>query len=233
MIPLALPGGAEAVVRVRRSRRARRLLLHVNIAGEVELVLPARTSMAEGISFANHKAGWVARCLRGIPDPVPFADGNDFPLLGETLRIRHVEQLFEDLWRRKRDVFVAAPAGRVPGLVERWLREVALREISQRSRATASRLDRPVGRIAVSDTRSQWGSCSHSGNLNFSWRLVLAPERVLDYVVAHEVAHLVELNHTRRFWSLVETLAVDVAGCRAWLRRHGAELHRYGAAARS
>ena len=100
--------------------------------------------------------------------------------------------------------------------------------ISQRARATASRLERPVGRIAVGDTRSQWGSCSHGGNLNFSWRLVLAPPDVRDYVVSHEVAHLKELNHGPNFWALVEWFCPGHARPRRWLRDNAKILQRYG-----
>jgi hypothetical protein len=89
-------------------------------------------------------------------------------------------------------------------------------------------LGRSPARITMRDTRSRWGSCSRAGNLNFSWRLVMAPENVLNYVVAHEVSHLRELNHSARFWALVDTLCPDVSDARGWLRKHGAELHRYG-----
>jgi predicted metal-dependent hydrolase len=94
--------------------------------------------------------------------------------------------------------------------------------------ARAGRLGRPLGRVSVRDTRSRWGSCSAGGNLSFSWRLILAPEHVLDYVVAHEAAHLVHMNHGARFWGTVASLGVDVAGGRAWLRRNGEALLRYG-----
>ncbi len=232
-VPLALPGGGRAMLRVRRSRRARRFLLHVDVAGEAELVIPRRATFRDGLAFARDKAGWIERHLSQVPRPVPFADGCRFPLLGETVRIRHVDQLFEDFWRHQSDLFVACARPEVPVRVEGWLRAEAVRQIGVRAGDKAARIDRTIRRISVADTRSQWGSCSHKGNLNFSWRLVMAPERVLDYVVAHEVAHLAELSHTRRFWSIVDGLCADAAGSRAWLRQNGAELHRYGAAARS
>jgi predicted metal-dependent hydrolase len=232
-VPLALPGGGRAMLRVRRSSRARRFLLHVDVAGEAELVIPRRAAFSDGLAFARDKADWIERHLSKVPRPVPFADGCRFPLLGETVRIRHVDQLFEDFWRKRSDLFVACRRPEVPARVEGWLRAEAARQIGARAGDKAARIDRTVARISVADTRSQWGSCTHKGNLNFSWRLVMAPEPVLDYVVAHEVAHLAELNHTRRFWSIVEGLCADAAGSRAWLRRNGAELHRYGAAERS
>ena len=232
-ITLSLPGGGETVVRVRRSRRARRFLLHVDVAGETELVLPRRAALAEAVAFARDKAGWIERHLNAVPRPVPFTDGCRFPLLGEPVRVRHVEQLFDDFWRKRGDLYVACPHPQVPRRVEGWLRTEAARQITLRAADKAARIERTVGRITIGDTRSQWGSCSYRGNLNFSWRLVMAPEAVLDYVVAHEVAHLVELNHTDRFWTIVEDLCADTATSRTWLRRNGAELHRYGADVRS
>ncbi len=228
-VPLTLPGGGRVMLRVRRSRRARRFLLHVDVAGEAELVLPRRAAFADGMAFARDKAGWIARHLEAVPQPVPFADGHRFPLLGDPVRIRHVDQLFEDFWRKRSDLFVACAGQDVAHRVESWLRGEAARQIGVRARQKAEHIGRGVRRISLGDTRSQWGSCTHNGNLNFSWRLVMAPEPVLDYVVAHEVAHLAELNHTRRFWNVVEKLCIDVAGSRAWLRRNGPELHRYGA----
>jgi predicted metal-dependent hydrolase len=101
-------------------------------------------------------------------------------------------------------------------------------ELASRARRLAARIGRDVGRINVRDTKSRWGSCSGRGNLSFSWRLIFAPEPVLDYVVAHEVAHLAEMNHGPRFWRLVESLSPDSATPRAWLKRHRSRLLSYG-----
>jgi predicted metal-dependent hydrolase len=101
-------------------------------------------------------------------------------------------------------------------------------EIASRARRLAAQIGRDVARVTLRDTRSRWGSCSARGNLSFSWRLIFAPEPVLDYVVAHEVAHLVEMNHGQRFWKLVADLVPDNAGPRAWLKRHRTRLLSYG-----
>ncbi len=97
-----------------------------------------------------------------------------------------------------------------------------------RSHAKAAAIGRRVAGLTVRDTRSRWGSCSPDGRLSYCWRLILTPDRVLDYVVAHEVAHLVELNHSRRFWAVVRDLCDHIAESRAWLKANGARLHRYG-----
>ncbi len=93
----------------------------------------------------------------------------------------------------------------------------------------AAQINRPFRRLTVRDTSSRWGSCSWQGDLSFSWRLILTPEPVIDYMVAHEVSHLAHMNHSSRFWRQVEELAGDVEEAKAWLREHGAGLHRYGA----
>jgi len=109
-----------------------------------------------------------------------------------------------------------------------WLKKSARAEISKRTELSAQSIGQRVARLSVRDTRTRWGSCSEDGHLSFSWRLILAPEMVLDYVVAHEVAHLAELNHGHSFWRLVDQLCPGNKVPRHWLKRYGATLHRYG-----
>jgi hypothetical protein len=116
----------------------------------------------------------------------------------------------------------------LPRRVRDHLATVAREELARRARPLAARIGRKIARVSVRDTKSRWGSCSSSGNLSFSWRLIFAPEGVVDYVVAHEVAHLAEMNHGPRFWRLVENLAPGNARPRAWLDRHRAQLLSYG-----
>ncbi|MEJ2016123.1 MAG: M48 family metallopeptidase [Limibacillus sp.] len=117
---------------------------------------------------------------------------------------------------------------RLPRRVADYLKAEAKSELVWRAREMAARLERKVTRVTVRDTRSRWGSCSHQGALSFSWRLILAPEEILDYLVAHEVAHLVEMNHAPAFWRQVARLQPDHKRARAWLKREGASLWRYG-----
>jgi predicted metal-dependent hydrolase len=116
----------------------------------------------------------------------------------------------------------------LPRRVRDYLAAFARDELARRARPLAARIGHQITRVSVRDTRSRWGSCSAKGNLSFSWRLIFAPEEVVDYVVAHEVAHLAEMNHGPRFWRLVETLAPGNARQRRWLDRHRAELLSYG-----
>lgn len=229
MTSLRLPGGSSVGLNVRRSPRARRILLHVDVyTGAVELVLPRRTSVDEGISFARSKTAWLQARLEEIAPAVPFADGASFPLFGKQIRIRHSRQLFDEVWRENGALVIAGDPARLQERVEGWLRAEAKRAFAPLAEEKAERLGATFRRIIVRDPRTRWGSCSLNGDLSFSWRLVMAPADVLEYVVAHEVAHLRVMNHSRRFWSLVDKLCDDVEASRYWLRTKGAALHRYG-----
>jgi predicted metal-dependent hydrolase len=226
-----LPLAAGAVpVRVKRSPRARRILLKVDADG-AELVLPSRASLESGLAFLREKSGWVAAQLAGVPPRVPFVNGAFVPVLGVLHRIRHVGERGRGgptVAIIGREIRVVGQAEHVPRRVADHLRALARRELARRARLLANRVNRNVARVSVRDTKSRWGSCAASGNLAFSWRLVLAPEPVLDYVVAHEVAHLVHMNHGARFWRLVEELAPGSDEPRAWLRDNRAYLLSFG-----
>ena len=229
MQTLSLADGRDVSVSIRRSARARRILLHVGVYdGKVEIVLPPGASAIEGLGFASTQTGWVADQLSRIRTAVPFANGSVFPLLGEEIAIRLVPGHPATPALCGRDLCVGGRADTLGGRVRRWTRNQALEEIKPRAHRMASEIGKTPARISIRDTRSRWGSCSHVGNLNFSWRLVMAPEWVLNYVVAHEVAHLQELNHSDRFWAVVDRLNPDSKPARKWLRANGADLHRYG-----
>jgi hypothetical protein len=126
------------------------------------------------------------------------------------------------------EIRVRGDPAHLPRRVRDYLIGVARQEMTRRARLLADRIGRRITRVTVRDTTSRWGSCSATGCLSFSWRLILAPESVLDYVVAHEVAHLAEMNHGPRFWGLVRSMTLDHEGPRAWLNRHRSRLWAYG-----
>jgi predicted metal-dependent hydrolase len=222
----------EVPLHVRESARARRITLRVDATTEsIELVLPKRVSLSAGLRFLDSRRDWVAASLAEMPTRIVFADGAIVPVLGTPHRIRHLGERCPGA----RTVDIEAGEIRVVGAAPHVARRVrdhlvalARQELGRRAHALAARIDRRVTRISVRDTTSRWGSCSSSGALAFSWRLILAPEAVLDYVVAHEVAHLAEMNHGPRFWRVVESLAPGAARQRRWLSRNRARLLRYG-----
>jgi predicted metal-dependent hydrolase len=219
-----------AAVRLRVSPRARRMALRVDAAArEIELVLPRGVSRARGLAFLAERRLWVLARLSALPERVPFAAGAVVPVLGAPHRIVvETDPAAPAVAIADGEIRVRGDPAHRARRVRDHLAEMARDEFSRRARPLAASIGRKVARIGVRDGKSRWGSCSSAGNLSFSWRLILAPESILAYVVAHEVAHLVEMNHGRRFWQLVELLSPGSAEARAWLRRNRSRLLCYG-----
>ncbi|HWK43619.1 MAG TPA: SprT family zinc-dependent metalloprotease [Stellaceae bacterium] len=224
-------------VQVRISQRARRMALRIPPAGTVvELVLPATAPLAGGLRFLDLKRDWLARQLAGMPPRIAFVDGAAIPILGVPHRLRAVtaQRGVTPIFRIGDGAIEVAGRVETSGqadLARRTRSGLALhaREVlAAKTKTLARSTGRPAGRVSVGDPQLRWGSCAASGNIKYSWRLILAPEPVLDYVVAHEVAHLIEMNHGAAFWRLVEDLAPGHGTSRAWLKRHGGALLRYG-----
>jgi predicted metal-dependent hydrolase len=226
-------------VRVRRHRQARRYTLRINAADrEVILTMPPRGSLREAREFAQRHGGWIAARLRRLPQAAPFADGAIVPLRGAEHRIAHRPGTRGMAWIEigeggERLLCVAGAVPHIGRRVRDFLRREALRDLDAASRRVAFDLGVRVRRVSVRDQSSRWGSCSTTGLLSYSWRLILAPPFVLDYLAVHEVAHLVEMNHSARFWRLVDRHCPEAGRAKAWLDVHGADLHRYGLPART
>ena len=222
-------GDSEITLEVRRNRRARRMNLRLAADGDgVVLTLPVSATRSEGLAFVHQHTAWITSRLADQMPRQPFINGATIPYRGTDHAIRHHPEARGGVWREEGEIRVAGRAEHLNRRVRDWLRTEARRELNGLAHAKAGRIERRVTRVTVRDTTSRWGSCTADGRLSFSWRLILAPSYVLDYVVAHEVAHLVELNHGRRFHNLVGQLTDEVKAAEEWLRRRGAELHRYG-----
>lgn len=225
-------GNRRVSVTIRRDMRARRMILRVDSAsGQPVLTLPSRTGIRQAEAFLTKHLTWLMTHLVQVPESAPFDHGSEIPLRGRPCRIVH---------RRGRGVAccVATEAGRqiqIRGEREHLARRVldflkreARRDIEAAVRRHAAAIGRQPSRIRIGDAKTRWGSCNSNGGLTFSWRLILAPAHVLDYLAAHEVAHLKEMNHGPRFWKLVARLDPDYARAQTWLRKYGAELHAVG-----
>lgn len=247
--------GLDVPMLLRRSARARRFSLQVSEArrGAV-LTMPLYSSFADADEFLSRHLDWLKERVADLPKPVPFTDGAVIPLRG----IAHVVR-FAGAVRRRGVVWAEEPedariapawptsarvdAWRLPRLhiagarehasrrLSDWLRRQAHCDLKLRVDLHAKRLNLRPKRIFVRDQTTRWGSCSTSGALSFSWRLVLAPPFVLDYLAAHEVAHLAHMNHGPRFWALVARTMPRHEEARDWLSNHGSSLHAYGAEA--
>jgi len=222
-------GGAPLTLRV--SRRARRLLLRVDRrSGGVTLTVPAGVSRRRALAWAAGHDEWARRAVAALPAPVALAPGGSVTLFGEAHRIDWVEEGPRRVVLRDRAIMCGGPLETLEPRLLRWLKAQALALLEAETRALAATLGVTVARVSVGDPRSRWGSCSGSGNIRYSWRLVMAPEFVRRATVAHEVAHLVHMDHSPRFHALVtHLLGEDPRPARAWLRREGAGLHRIGA----
>lgn len=221
--------GVALAITVRRHPRARRVSLRTDpVAGGVVLVLPRRASLSAGIGFARSQARWIRGRLAQLPPPTPFAPGATLEILGERVAIVHEPGRRGPTRRSGHTLLVHGDEAFVARRVRDWLRSLARSELAARALRCAALIGRDIESIRIADTRSRWGSCAPGGRLSFCWRLVLAPPQIVDYVVAHEVAHLRHLDHSQRFWQVVEQLTPHRAEAQLWLRRHGARLLRAG-----
>jgi predicted metal-dependent hydrolase len=223
--------GRMLQVEVRLNPRARRMIVKVNPAtGEVSVTVPNRRGLGSALDFARREQDWIVRQLAMAPGPVVLAPGAEFPFRGERHLIAGAATGPAPVWRDKGVVWVRGEATHAPRRVLDFLKREARKRCEERVLVHAAALGVKPSRITVRDTASRWGSCSTARSLSFSWRLILAPDFVLDYVAAHEVAHLREMNHSPRFWAHVRTLMPTMAQAQAWLRAHGRELQRYAVA---
>jgi hypothetical protein len=197
------------------------MVLRVSAARTPTLTLPLGASLPLARAFVVEKEGWLRRQLAASSTP-RLGPGSRLPFRGGevTLVARGAGPTFLQDGR----LYVAGPERETAVLAAAYLRNAARERCLSAVERHAARLGRAFGRLAMRDPRGRWGSCSSDGNLMFSWRLILAPDPVLDYVAAHEVAHLAYMDHSPRFWAVVAQLCGDPTEHRAWLRRHGSEL---------
>jgi predicted metal-dependent hydrolase len=233
--------GLARPVALRRSPRARRLSLRVNEAklGAV-LTLPLNASLGDAGDFLARHFDWLQRHLDKLPQPIPFEDGALIPLRGLEHELRYWAETGSrgKVWTQTvheappphSRIWVSGKPSKAAGLLANWFKDQARQDFSTRVAFHAEGLAVRPKRITIRDQTTRWGSCSSNGTLSFSWRLLLTPAFVLDYVAAHEVAHLRELNHGARFWRLVHSVAPRTDEARIWLKKNGPRLHQYGAA---
>lgn len=225
---LALPGGPTQV-EWRRSARARRVSLRIDPrCGAVVVTLPQRAAKTAGMALLITNADWVSQRLAALPGKIAFADGAYVPLHGVLHRICHNSAGRGGAWAQDREIHVAGDIAFLPRRVADFLRIEARRSIVELVGQKSVLARAQPGRITLKDTSSRWGSCAANRNLAFSWRLVMAPLYVQDYVTAHEVAHLRHMNHGPHFWALVNKITPYTADAVAWLRSDGLQLLRIG-----
>jgi predicted metal-dependent hydrolase len=221
--------GREIPLIVRRHPRARRIILRVNTAGEGAVVtIPAHADPADGIEMARRQSAWLGQRLDDMGARTEFNDGVRVPYRGQDYTLRHDPAARGTVWVEGDEIHVTGDARHMTRRLSDWMKKQARAEIAPLAHTKAASIGHTPSRITIRDTRTRWGSCSHKGGLSFSWRLVMAPNDVLDYVVAHEVAHLEHMNHSPAFWQTVDTLTANASHGRNWLSDNGSALHRIG-----
>ena len=223
---IRLPGNPGIDVLVKRSAKARRLSLRMSqLDGRVTLTLPKGVPDSEGLAFLRSKEAWLRGHLDQRTPDVRIAAGAVLPIEGRDHTV--TSGAGRGVALHPGQVVIGGNPDTLPARLKGWLKARARDRLAEASDRYALRLGRPYSAITLRDTRSRWGSCTAQGRLMYSWRLILAPSEVLDYVAAHEVAHLAEMNHSRAFWDTVGRLHGDWQDQRRWLRDEGSALHRY------
>jgi predicted metal-dependent hydrolase len=232
-------GGETHRVALKRIASARRFTLRVRAATrDVVLTMPPRGSITGARSFIERHAAWIGARLERLPEPMPFGGGEIVPIRGFNHRIVERPRQRGNVWIEPVAKAVADTklpllcVGAEPAHVARRVKEFLVHEARRDIEAAVARHAAKIGvkprKISLRDTTSRWGSCSSTGALSFSWRLILAPSYVLDYLAAHEVAHLVHMNHSPNFWKVLAKLSAHVNRAEVWLKAHGAGLLRFG-----
>jgi predicted metal-dependent hydrolase len=225
-------------VTLKRTCAARRFTLRVRPPfGDIVLTLPTRASLCDARSFVERHAAWIGTRLRRLPRRAGFEPGEHVPLRGVVHEIAVRRRSHGTIWIEPGGATVSGEAvpllcvNAEPCFVPRRVRDFLVAEARRDLSDAVARYSRKFGvvprKITLRDTRSRWGSCSSAGTLSFCWRLVMAPGFVLDYLAAHEVAHLLYMNHSTLFWAAVGRACPDSERAEAWLQAHGASLHRF------
>jgi hypothetical protein len=197
--------------------------------GAVLLTVPRRVSLKRALSWAGEQRDWIDRQLAAIPASTAIEPGGSLPLFGLPHQIDWAPHRPRTVQLREGRIMVGGPVDLLEQRLLRWLKRHALDVLSRETQEYAAKAGVSVDRVGVGDPLSRWGSCSSSGAIRYSWRLIMAPDHVRRATVAHEVAHRVHMNHGPDFHALVaELFEADPAPARDWLRREGASLHRLG-----
>lgn len=200
-------------------------------SGAIRLSLPPRAALKPALAWVETQRVWIERQLGRLPEARPFAHGESLCVAGEPLVIDWSPERPRTIRRAGGQLLVGGPREALGNRLLRWLKREAIDLLTRETHEFAALAGVTVGRIGVGDPRSRWGSCASSGDIRYSWRLILTPAFVRRATVAHEVAHRVHMNHGPAFHALVaELLGADPAPARAWLRAHGASLHWIGRA---
>lgn len=215
-------------IKVIKSSRARRMTLRIDSKERLPvLTIPERCSPKRAVDFVNLHRDWIDRSLARLPQTKTFEDGEQISLFGHPVTICHSEDRRQGTFLENGILTISGDPEFLHRRVKDYIKIQAKTEFYRRSKILADRLGCPLNDVTIKDTKSRWGSCSSMHNINYSWRIALAPETVINYLIAHEVAHLKHQDHSREFWRCVRELYPEAEAGKVWLRLHSKELYRY------
>ncbi len=219
-------------IKVKKSTRARRMALRLDAKERVfHLVLPRGMSMRSAKAFIEEHERWMQEKLRDLPRPVSFTHGQTIPVFGRNRVIRVLKRKTlktTDIILKHNEILVVTPLDDATDKIKKFLAKTARDRLTEMAEEKAAQIGEKIKNLYVRDTKSRWGSCAEDGGLSFSWRLIFAPAEAMDYVVAHEVAHLRHMNHGRHFWNLCRSLSDDFIEGHYWMQNYGQDLMRFG-----
>ena len=222
--------GVDIPLTIKRNARAKHVSVRIDVSDRAAvLVLPPRASVKRGLEFASSHADWIQERLADLPPAKLFQAGEVIEVAGEALTICHHRDARRGVWRDGDQLNVSGPEDVISARVTRWLKTEARNQMLAQVEKHCAAMGRKAAPVRVREMKSRWGSCTREGRLTFSWRLVLAPDFVIDYLAAHECAHLVHMNHGPNFWALVKKLTPHEKRARAWLDGEGRSLHAWAA----
>lgn len=226
--------GEEVPINVRVNKRARRIIIRFDAkTHDLIAVVPHKKQVRDILPFAEHHKEWIQTQQISLKNRREFIDGTEIPIRDLPHLIRHRPEERRGVWvEEKVDgglcLCVSGRSEHSARRINDWLKKQARSDLSIACARYADKFELGYAKITVRDTYSRWGSCSHRDTLSFSWRLILAPSFVLDYVAAHETAHRIHLNHSKKFWDLTHSLTPNVDRAEKWLKQYGQTLFRYG-----
>lgn len=218
-------------ITARHSGRAKRLALRLNRKNfGIDLVIPKRASKWQIETFVNSNEKWIKKTLSTLPSPVYFENDISFPFFGQQITLNIIKNI-----DRKRTVItlkddvlqIETYLDDILPRLKRWIRQETQKRLEIMAFGKTDNLGKKLSNVTVRDTHTRWGSCGHKGTISFSWRLAFAPYEAIDYVVAHEVAHLKHMDHSKKFWITCESLCENYKAGKSWMRENGLELMRY------
>lgn len=215
-------------IKVIKSSRAKRLTLRIDSKNHIPVVsIPNRCSASRAIEFIESHRLWIEQSLKKLPISKNFEDGETISLFGEIVTIKHNPKLRRGVYLEDGFLYVSGELDFLHRRVKDFIKKEAQKIFYNKSKILADKLDCKLNDVTIKDTKSRWGSCSSMHNINYSWRIALAPQEVIDYLIAHEVAHLFHQDHSRNFWNCVKSLEPQSAKGKLWLKLHGKELYLY------